>query len=211
MTFVLYTFKQLIMRKKILILGIIILLFNSVTLAHPHVFLSTYTTFVFDMEGNITGIKAKWIFDENFSATIKLDYDKDKDGKFSKTEIETLKNEAFAALKDHNYFTYIESEGDKYEVNNVRQFSSKIKNGKVEYSFFIPFKVEASDSYKKITVLMYDKSYYIALSPAEKGSVLIRNSMAVESTYRKYEDLKSAYYYNQINPIAVELKYRKAR
>lgn len=199
------------MKNKFLIIGLIILLSSSVTLAHPHLFLTTYTTFVFDMNGNVSGINARWVFDENFSATIKLDYDKDKDGKFSKTEIQAIKNEAFAALKDHNYFTYIESEGNKYEVNNVNGFSSKIKDGKVEYSFFIPFEVDIEDNFKKITVLMYDKSYYIALNPAEKNSVRVRNSMSVESTFKKYEDLKNAYYYNQINPIAIELKYRKAR
>lgn len=187
------------------------MLSSIASIAHPHVFLSTYTTFVFDMQGNITGINVKWIFDENFSATIKLDYDKNKDGKFSKEEVGKLKNQAFSALKDHNYFTYINYNDNRYEVNNVNNFNAKIKDGKIVYYFFIPFKAEATNSYKTISVSMYDKSYYIALNPAKVNAVTVRNSMNSESTFKKYEDIKHSYYYNQIYPTVVELKYRKAR
>lgn len=196
------------MRKFCLLLAIMCFTFMDIQ-AHPHVFIKTSISFVFDMDGNVKGFKSKWVFDENFSATIKLDYDKNHDGEFSAEESEAIEAEAFSNLKDVNYFTEIVLDGEKHKIQRVSVFSASLENSKVVYNFFVPFNINTETVEKKVKVLIYDNSYYIDVSPIKEDFVSVENGFNIESSFIKYDDIKNKYYFDQIFPVAIEFKFKK--
>ncbi|MDD5456278.1 MAG: DUF1007 family protein [Candidatus Margulisbacteria bacterium] len=89
-------------------LTIIILLVPTIAFSHPHLFVDVEAV-IHTKNDNITGIQYDWTFDEMFSSTIYMDYDTDRDQRFSADETKKLKTAAFDNLKEFNYFTKISS------------------------------------------------------------------------------------------------------
>ena len=178
--------------------------------AHPHIFIDNTVTIVFDNNG-LAGIQVKWIFDEMYSTAITHDFDENKDGTFSDTEIEKIKQEAFSNLEDYDYFTHIVINGKKFKVKYVKDFSAHLSENRVVYNFFIPCHVSAISSYKEIKISMYDITYYVSISLADENPVRFKNTSHVDFTYRVFEDTKNAYYYGQVFPHAILLKFREKK
>lgn len=58
--------------------------------AHPHVFVSVSAEVQYDAEGQLTGIRHRWAFDEMYSASAVLGLDTNGDGKYDRTELQEL-------------------------------------------------------------------------------------------------------------------------
>jgi ABC-type uncharacterized transport system substrate-binding protein len=174
-------------------LALIVFLIPCSLLSHPHVFIDYTVNFVFDQNG-LAGIETKWIFDEMYSSMLIQDYDVDKDGRFSNSEIITTKQDAFSNLENYNYFIYLSINSENFKVESIENFSVDVYDNKVIYSFFIPWVVPATLSYKEIEISMYDETYYVDLLPL--GEVKV------------FEDTKESRDYGEIYPYSICLKFR---
>ena len=176
--------------------------------AHPHVFIDDTVIIVFDQDGMV-GIKAKWVFDEMFSSMIIHDYDKNKDGIFDLAEIEETKKGAFSNLKKFNYFTHIKIDKKDFIVNYVENFSVCLDNNRVIYTFFIPCSILATPLYKEVKISMYDDTYYVDIARIDKNSIQFENISLIDYSYKIMENTKNPYYFGQIFPQEIVLKFRK--
>jgi len=175
--------------------------------AHPHVFIDYTVNFVFDQNG-VTGIETQWIFDEMYSSMLIQDYDVDKDGRFSNSEIKTTKQNAFSNLENYNYFIYITIDSKCFEVKSVDNFSVDVCDNRLVYRFFITCVVPVTPSYKKIEICMYDETYYVDLLPLGDDPVRLTNASNIDYTYNVYEDTKESRDYGEIYPYSIRLKFR---
>jgi ABC-type uncharacterized transport system substrate-binding protein len=175
--------------------------------AHPHVFIDNTVTIVFDRNG-LSGIRAKWVFDEMFSSMIIHDYDRNKDGTFSAAEIEKIRNGAFSNIKKFHYFTHVKIEGKDFIVNYVKNFSASLDNGRLIYTFFIPCHV-AAPSYKEIKISMYDSTYYVDIVLVDESPVRFENASSVDYDYRIIDSAKNSYYYGQVFPQEIIVRLKK--
>ncbi len=189
-------------------LALIAFLIPYSLLSHPHVFIDYTVNFVFDQNG-LAGIETEWIFDEMYSSILIQDYDVDKDGRFSKNEIITTKQDAFSNLENYNYFVYLTNNSQCFEVKSVENFSVNVYDNKVIYSFFIPWVVPASLSYKKIEICMYDETYYVDLLPLGDDPVRFTNEESIDYEVKVYEDTKESRDYGEIYPYSIGLKFRR--
>lgn len=201
--------------QKFRVVPIFLILFVSLVIpyclsAHPHIFIDNTVTIVFDHNG-LAGIKAQWVFDEMYSSMLVHDFDENKDGTFSDTEIEKIRQDAFSNLEDYNYFTHIVINGKKFKVKRVKDFSARLDKDRIVYSFFVPCHVSANSSYKGIKISMYDITYYVAISLVGEDPVRYDKPSHIDCTYKIFEDTKNAYYYGQIFPQAILLKFRKKK
>jgi len=176
--------------------------------AHPHLFIEQRLKAVFDDKG-LAGFMVIWEFDDMFSSMIAEDYDANKNGALDPGEIKDIKENAFAAVGDYDYFTFIKINGDPFKVKFVRDFNAAFNNRKLVYEFFIPCHVPASAAVKKVTVASYDPSYYSALGfAAEKPVVLEKaENFAVTTSVREDQDTKI--YFDMIHPWTLFLEFRK--
>ncbi len=185
----------------------IALLIPCSLLSHPHVFIDYTVNFVFDQNG-LAGIEAKWIFDEMYSSMLIQDYDEDKDGRFSNSEIITTKQDAFSNLENYNYFIYLSINSKNFKVKSIKNFSVDVYDNKVIYSFFIPWVVPATLSYKKIEICMYDETYYVDLLPLGDDPVRFTNEGSIDYEVKVFEDTKESQDYGEIYPYSISLKFR---
>ena len=197
------------MIKKVSWLGIFCSVFFASSLfAHPHVFIDNTITIVFDQNG-LVGIKVKWVFDEMFSSMLIHDYDKNGDGVFGPDEIEKIKNGAFSNLKNFHYFTYIKINGEKFKVEYVKNFSSYLDSKRIVYNFFVPCHVSATSLFKEIKLSVYDNTYYTDIMLSNQNPVNFENASLFEYTYKILDNTKEAFYFGQVFPQEIFLKFRK--
>ena len=76
--------------------------------AHPHVFMDTRIEVAYD-EAGVAGFWVIWRFDKVFTASILMDFDRDKDERLSLTEVAQVEAKAFSNLVNYSYFVYVHS------------------------------------------------------------------------------------------------------
>lgn len=174
--------------------------------SHPHVFIHNSVTFVFDNKG-LAGFKVYWVFDEMFSNTLILDYDKNGNGNFELSEIKKLEKGAFSNLKNFDYFTHIKIKGKPFKVRFFKDFSAKITKNKVVYIFFLPCHIRAVSSFKEVNISVHDKTFYCTVF-LMKDQIFFENDSPFDHHHQIAKNPKEAFYYGQIYPEEIILKFR---
>ena len=176
--------------------------------AHPHIFLDASAKFVFDKEG-LKGVRLKWIFDEMYGNDIMFAYDEDENKVLDKEEVKKIEKESFSNLKNFHYFTYLRKPGGKSDVRKVTDFTARFSKGRVVFEFFIPFEVKASTKYTHIEFANYDDTYYTDVAFVKNKPITFENAGAFDCSYRIVNDRKHTYYFGEIVPKAVKIKFRR--
>lgn len=187
---------------------IIILFFMHVPVLapHPHVFVYNSIKVVFDKKG-LAGFKIKWVFDEMFSNIIIHDFDKNRNGHFEPSEVGDVKNGAFSNLKNFDYFTHIKINGKAIKVKFVKDFSAMIKDNTLIYRFFVPCHVRAISSFKEVKISIYDMTFYCSVF-LTKNPIGFENASHYELHHRIERNKKEAYYYEQVYPEEIIVRFR---
>ncbi len=184
-----------------------ILLLPPLLWSHPHVFIYNSVKVVFDEKG-LAGFKLCWEFDEMFSSMIIGDFDKNDNKQLEPLEIEFLKKKAFNNLKNFNYFTHIKISGKPFKVQYVKDFSADIQQGKVLYRFSVPCHVNAINTFREVTLSVYDKSFYTSIFLV-RNRVKFDNTSAFDLEHSISKNRNEAYYYGQIYPEEIILRFKK--
>lgn len=163
--------------------------------SHPHVFMDTKVEFEFGPSG-MKGIWVDWLFDEIFSATVKMDFDSDKDNQFSPSEVKEIKESAFANLKNFDYFTYITVGAQTTSAKTVTSFTAKLKKNRLHYRFFIPFVLQSKKKEASVIVSVYDKTFYCDIGMDPKKGVLIKGAEHHSTQYLVQKDYENEITYN---------------
>lgn len=191
----------------ILVLAFMAVLSGSGAWAHPHVFVYTSVNVVFDEKG-LAGFQLRWRFDEMFSSTILLDFDRNGNKSFEPPEIEKLKADAFANLCHFNYFTHIKINGRNFKVQFVKDFSAAIEKDRLVYQFFVPCHVSALDTFKKVQLSVYDHTFYCSVFWVN-NPVAYQNHALYAVEHRIARNKAEAYYYGQIYPDEITLRFKR--
>lgn len=158
-------------QKKILI--ILITLLSSQLFAHPHMMIINRSTFDFQ-DNKIKGVWSEWEFDSYFSADIMMSFDINEDKLFDLEETKQIHDNAFIALKDFNYFTFIRTDSKRTSPEEVTNFSVYIAdNNNIVYKFYVP--LEYLGETKDLYLSVYDFSYFCACIYQENDPVLFEN------------------------------------
>jgi ABC-type uncharacterized transport system substrate-binding protein len=72
--------------------------------AHPHVWVTTETTVLYE-NGTIIGLRQKWSFDDFYTSMAVQGLDTNNDGKYDRSELAELAKVNMEGLKEFNYFT----------------------------------------------------------------------------------------------------------
>lgn len=177
-------------------------------LAHPHVFIDNRVYVIFDDNG-LTGLRHEWFFDEMFSGSIIQEFDIDANGKFDEKEIKNLKKGAFSNLKEHHYFTDLTINGEEFQIKEVESFTARIAEGVMIYKFFLPCELNATLKKQEIKIAVYDPTYYVQVLWVSENPYLFEDTLRVELEHEIVENEEKAYYYGQIIPEVLKIKFKK--
>ncbi len=149
-------------------------IFTTLTLySHPHTFIDSEVECEFSRTG-LEGFWISWTFDPMFTAQIIMDYDIDRNGSFSETEILDIEENAFSNLINYNYFTYITENKRTFRPDNVTGFSASISGDDVCYRFFIPYRSAISNNGNRVIIAIYDDTFFCDI--AMKSANCLENS-----------------------------------
>jgi ABC-type uncharacterized transport system substrate-binding protein len=162
-------------------------LFSASVPAHPHVFIDSSLTVVFDEKG-LAGFKVRWVFDEMFSSVIIHDFDENGNGTFEPSEVKKLEQGAFSNLRNFDYFTLIKISGQDFKVKYIRDFSSSIQANSVIYDFFVPCHVTGISTFKEVRIFFCDKENYSYFSFIQDKPVQFENSTMFDFQYEISQD-----------------------
>lgn len=125
--------------------------------AHPHVYVDTTLTFVFNDDG-LTAVRQHWLFDDIFTQAILGDLGLDGTSLATTIGQEKIKSGAFAYLSNYDYFTLVENAGQKLPIT-ASDFSAGLENGRLAYNFTVPVALPL-DQFKDFRAAVFDKDYY---------------------------------------------------
>jgi ABC-type uncharacterized transport system substrate-binding protein len=81
-------------------------------LAHPHVFADAKLEVVEGPDKTLLELKHTWYFDEVFSSSVMMDYDKNTDLKLEPDELADISNTVVNSLADYSYYTLVTLNGN---------------------------------------------------------------------------------------------------
>jgi len=144
--------------KKLLLL----LLLPMFLTAHPHVFIKTNLNFIVKKE-KVSKLNILWSFDDMSSEMFMMDYDKNRDKKLSKKEIQKFKKTWFNKLSKKHYFTHLKVDGKKIDIfKHIEDFTLDYKKNFFIVKFTIDFKKIKQK--KSITLTFWEDNHYNSFS-----------------------------------------------
>lgn len=128
--------------------------------AHPHVFIDYAAGLVLAGE-RVEGIRLAWTFDDLFSGFILQEFDKDRNGSLSPSELQQLEGKHMSEFRKAGYFTEVNVDGTRIAVGPARDLRVALAKGIVTYEFTLPM-AAALGSITAIEIVIDDPSYFIA-------------------------------------------------
>lgn len=160
------------------LMGAAISCFAAAADAHPHVWATVRSEVVFGPEKKITGIKHAWTFDEFYSAMAVQGLDANADGTYAKDELEPLAKVNVDFLKDFDYFTFVRRDGDEkfLPLKGPQDYWVEYDGTALTLHFTLPLETPLDPGSKKVTVDVYDPSFFVAFGFADKAPIKLAGS-----------------------------------
>lgn len=138
--------------------------------AHPHVYVTHAATVLFD-KGAISGIEQVWYFDEFYTAMAVEGLDTNKDGKFSREELQELAKTNMEGLKEFGYFTSSTLAGQEAKISDPADSWMEHKDGVLSLHFRNPLLKPVPAASKDFAFSIFDPSFFIAFEFIAKDPV----------------------------------------
>ncbi len=139
--------------------------------AHPHVWVTTEATILFD-KGSMVGVRHKWTFDDMYTAMAIQGLDANKDGVYDRQELAELAQVNIDGLKEFEYFTIVKLGGQRLKTGAPAEyFLEHSKDGLLSLNFTLPFAQPVLADAKDFGFQVTDPGYFIAFDFAKEEPV----------------------------------------
>ena len=192
-------------------LVLIVLLFPGYVAAHPHVWIDAHLE-VYISDQGLNRVVNRWVFDEMFTESILLDYDRNRNREIEPGENSEIEAGAFSNLRHYGYFTHLTVGSREVPVNSVEKFRATLEEGRLVYRFEVPLNVEVRDRWQRIHLGVWDDTYFVEVkydSPA--AAVYGARESGVEIDISLQENPSKSYWGGFITPREIRLAYRRGQ
>lgn len=141
-----------------------LLLHTQQAAAHPHVFADARLEVSINSNNEVEKLAHIWRFDEFFSSTVLMEFDKNGDLLLSEDELNTLAQTIQASLADFNYFQTIQYNNEDVTMVKPSHFLADFQDNQLLVIF--ETKPETSMALKsghKASFGIYDPTFYTAI------------------------------------------------
>lgn len=164
-----------------------ILFFPVIGFSHPHIFVDIFFKVQITNQ-TLKSINVSWVLDEMTSATLLLDYDKNKDGTFSKKETGMVQTDAFDHLQESQYLTYIGIQGKRLHTPKAHNFHLSVEKNRVVYHFTLHPELSIKNK-SELKLACYDPENFMAMEIDEKRTQInYTHSPGTITSHVKLED-----------------------
>ncbi len=172
--------------------------------AHPHIWIDAVATFVFD-RGKVAAIRFEWTFDEFYSDVLLDKFDPNKDRKFDEKETREIQAQAFANLKDSNYFTYIRVGGKHVPIREITAFSAAVMKGRVVFRFTVALPSPVDPVTTPLLLSVYDETFYVEVIFDDQVPVRFDGKRDSKCEFDIREDKNTPLYFGMVFPQQIRL------
>lgn len=145
--------------------------------AHPHVFVTATEEVLFGADGLVTGVRHAWRFDDMYSSFV-IQGLGPEGAILTKEQLAPLAKTNVESLAEFGYFTIVKASGKQGEFGEpVDYWLEESADRLVTLHFTLPLKTPASAG-RVLTLSVYDPTYFVAFSLAEKDPVALRDAPA---------------------------------
>ena len=131
-------------------------------LAHPHIFAEARLEVVAGADGTVSELRNVWRFDEMFSSSVILDFDKNTNLKLDPEELADVGQVVLESLEEFSYYTSITEDGKDVKVGKPDEINVDFKDGQL-LMFFVLKPGETMPLKGKMTFGVYDPTMYAAM------------------------------------------------
>jgi ABC-type uncharacterized transport system substrate-binding protein len=138
--------------------------------AHPHVFAEAKMTLVLTPAGTVEKIQHHWVFDDLFSSTVIVEFDKNEDLKLDASELKEVQNTIVDSIGDYNYFQTISNNGADIKMARPPNLTASMDGTTLVIAFdSAPEKI--LPLHGKVSFGIYDPTFYTAIDFVEDGDI----------------------------------------
>ncbi|KAA0690169.1 DUF1007 family protein [Neorhizobium sp. P12A] len=138
--------------------------------AHPHIFVDAQFEAVAGADGTLSEVHDRWRFDEVFSSSVLIDFDKNQNDTLDPSELEAVAKTVRTSMAKYNYYTNITINGKAVALTKPDIIRASYENQALILSF--SQKPAAPTSLKGLTVFgVYDPTLYTALDFASDNDI----------------------------------------
>lgn len=149
-----------------------VLAFAQQALAHPHVFVEAKLQVVAGSDHMVKELRNTWRFDEVFSSSVVMDFDKNGDLKLDASELKTIANTIRTSLADFGYFTFITADGATINAKKPNVFNVDFKDNRL-IVFFITAPEKPMPISGHLSFGVHDPTLYTAIDFKDDGDLSI--------------------------------------
>lgn len=142
--------------------------------AHPHVFAEARLDVNVDDQGNIASLHHVWRFDDLFSSTVLVEFDKNQDLALSQEELDEVASVVHASLGDFNYFQLVTQDGKDVAMEAPDRLIADFVDNQLIILFESKPKAPLALG-GKISLGVYDPTFYTAIDFIEDSYMTVNN------------------------------------
>lgn len=148
---------------------------------HPHVFAEARLDVMLGPDKSVKSLRHLWRFDDIFSSTVLMEFDKNADLKLDDAELQEVANTVSASLAEFGYFQLVSEDGKDVAMKPPAQLIANYENDQL----IILFESEPKEPLKlggKIDFGVYDPTFYTAIDFVEDENMAVEGSLPAECT-----------------------------
>ncbi|NNM72521.1 DUF1007 family protein [Enterovirga aerilata] len=132
----------------------------SPAVAHPHVWVKSKATILYDANGRITGIRHGWSFDEAYSAYAVQGFPKGPDGRPAPDKMAELAKINIESLAEQGFFTSAKANGQKLGFAEPVNYATSFDGNVLTLTFELPLRSPAKAD-RAFTLEVYDPTFFV--------------------------------------------------
>lgn len=140
--------------------------------AHPHVFAEARLDVVVSPEGAVRSLRHLWRFDDLFSSTVLVEFDRNGDLQLDADELEDVSSTVFDSLAEFDYFQIVSAGGRPVSMKAPERLMANFE----ENQLIILFESEPRSELKlsgKVDFGVYDPTFYTAIDFIEDENMAV--------------------------------------
>lgn len=161
------------MRMKMLIATATALLASSMPASvHPHVFAEARLEVMLNSDKTVKSLRHLWRFDDLFSSTVLMEFDKNADLKLDDAELAEVSKTVFESIGEYNYFQVVTVDGKNVAMKPPANLIANFE----DQQLIILFETEPKEPLKlsgKIDFGVYDPTFYTAIDFTDDANLAV--------------------------------------
>jgi ABC-type uncharacterized transport system substrate-binding protein len=143
--------------------------------AHPHVWVTMKSELVYASDGSVTAVRHAWTFDEAFSA-FAIEGLQHKGATYTREDLASLAEVNVTSLKEFDYFTRAKGDSKRIAFVDPVDYWADYDGTLITLHFSLP--LTAPVRVKNLSVEIYDPTWFVDFTFAEKDAVALKDAPA---------------------------------